>query len=167
MLTATLPLRRGAPVTAALLAAVAIVAGCSSSASSQGGLTRARQLSLTRAISAEALLTQCAISHGSQAVLNSAQKYNASNAKNQEWLFGNKIELRYHTDSAFTDWWDNADGSATTFGGRQLFDWAQWSDSHRKLPAQVCSTAIAGAALRRLYGQVYAHWPAALAADPW
>ena len=53
------------------------------------------------------------------------------------------------------------------FGGQPIGDWPRWAATNRKLPAQVCGTAITGAAVRRLYSQVYRRWPAQLSHDPW
>jgi hypothetical protein len=152
----------------AIAVGIAFLAGCSSAPSTDSeGLTAAQEQQLARYSSAEALLAQCTISRGVQAVLRSAERYNAAQVKTQRWLAGRKIEVTPGNGSAMTDWWDNGGGAAVVFAGQQLGDWQEWAALHRKLPAQVCGAAISGAALQRLYGQVYAQWPAERNDDPW
>lgn len=141
-------------------------ASTSTSSPSAGGSPSSAQQGRARYSSAPSLLTQCAISHGVQAVSSSAQKYNASQPKTQQWLTGDKVQLTNASDGAFTDWFEN-EGTAITLGGQQLGDWQQWAENHDELPAQVCGSTVSGAALRQLYAQVYSHWPGMLGNDPW
>lgn len=151
-----------APLLAAALAA------CSSAQSQTDGLNPAQQQQLDRYSSAPALLTQCAINNGATGLLSSAEQYNASNPRSQQWLFGRQVEPAGAGGSAFSDWFDNSGtGPAMIFGGQPIGDWPQWAATNRKLPAQVCGTVFSGAALRRLYAQVYRRWPAQLSHDPW
>ena len=147
-----------------VIAALALLAGageCSSSAP-----TPKPNESLARYSTAGPLLTQCAITHSVSALRSSAEQYNATQPKNQRWLFGNRVELTNTDASAFTDWFQNG-GGAVVVGGQTIGAWPRWADNHRQLPARVCGTAVTGGAIRHLYAQVYAHWPASLRNDPW
>jgi hypothetical protein len=142
-------------------------AGASTPDSTSAASGSPQQQSSARFPTASVLLTQCAVSHGVQAVRSSAEQYNASHPKSQEWLTGGKVQLTPANGSGFTDWFENGGGAAVTLGGQQLSDWQQWAASHGELPAQVCGSTVPGAAVRKLYAQVYAHWPSMLSDDPW
>ena len=142
----------------------------SASASSSpvsGSSSPGQQASFARYPTAPALLTQCAIGHGVQTVRGSAEQYNASHPKSQQWLADGQVELTAANGSAFTDWFDNGGGGAVTLGGQQLSAWQQWAADHDQLPAHVCGTTISGVSARQLYVRVYAHWPSMLSNDPW
>jgi hypothetical protein len=165
---------------AAAVAVLAALAGCTSSGSSpapgqsstsavaspSGSGSGTAQQSYARFPSAAVLLTQCALTHGVQAVSSSAQKYNAGQPKNQQWLAGGTVDLTTANSSSFTDWFQNA-GSAVTLGGQTLGSWQQWAANHDELPAQVCGSTVPAASVRKLYAQVYAHVPSLLSSDPW
>jgi hypothetical protein len=148
----------GPAQSASTAAASSPATGSSSSGQSQNS---------ARFLTAAPLLTQCAISHGVQAVRSSAEKYNASQPKDQQWLSGTAVEMKAANGSAFTDWLDNGGGGTITLGGQQLSNWPMWAANHDALPTQVCGTAVSGAAVRQLYTKVYAHWPSMLASNPW
>lgn len=148
-------------------AAPAQSAGTSAPDSTSATSGSAQQQSFVRFPTASALLTQCAVSHGVQAVRSSAEQYNTSHPKNQQWLTGGKVQLTAANGSGFTDWFENGGGGAVTLGSQQLSGWQQWAASHGELPAQVCGSTVRGAAVRQLYAQVYAHWPSMLSDDPW
>ncbi len=166
----------------AAIAAVGLVfvgaVACSSSGSaqptaSQGTSQRpsssasSTQQSFARYPTAPALLAQCAISHDAASVRSSAEHYNASHPKGQQWLAGGRIELTAANDSGFTDWFQNGGGAAVIFGGKQLGAWQQWAADHDMLPAQVCGSTVPTAAARHLYDQIYASWPSMLTDNPW
>lgn len=179
------PRRRVIAASAAAVAALAGLTGCTSSGSSSsagpsqsaststasspasGSSSSAQSQNSARSLTAAPLLTQCAISHGVQAVRTSAEKYNASQPKDQQWLHGADVQMTPVNGSAFTDWFDNGGGGSITLGGQQLTQWPMWAANHGELPAQVCGTALAGAAVRQLYKQVYANWPSMLSNNPW
>jgi hypothetical protein len=100
-------------------------------------------------------------------VRTSAEKYNASQPTDQQWLNGANVEMTPVNGTAFTDWFDNGGGGMITLGGQQLTEWPMWAANHGELPAQVCGTAISGTAVRQLYNQVYAKWPSMLSSNPW
>jgi hypothetical protein len=159
------PFRRPGWRAATVVAVMVLAAGCSSSGSKPH--VTAADRSRARYESSSAMLAQCAINHGSTAVLTSARKYNDAQSRNQVWLTGETVGVDDQTDTSFNNWWDNGGGAAVVLGGRQLGDWELRAARNRRLPAQVCGTAIAGGALRDLYRQVYANWPSALSHDPW
>lgn len=138
-----------------------------SSPDSTSAASGSAQPSFARFPTASAMLTECAVSHGVQAVRSSAEQYNASHPKDQQWLTGGKVQLTPANGSGFTDWFENGGGGAVTLGGQQLSDWQQWAARHGELPAQVCGSTVPGAAVRKLYARVYAHWPSMLSDDPW
>jgi len=147
-------------------AVVAAAAGCTSSGSPKPSPSASQQRSFARYPTAASLLTQCAITHGVTALQRSAQQYNASQPKQQVWLVGSTVDLTGANGGAFTDWYENAGGTVVV-GGRQFGAWPMWAANHDQLPAQVCGTTIKAPAVRKVYAQVYAHWPAALRSDPW
>lgn len=151
---------------AAVAAAGLLLAGCSSPSSSPGP-DASQQQSFARYPTAPALLAQCAISGGAPAVLGSAEQYNATHPQGMRWLAGTRIELTGANGSNFTDWFENAGGAAVILGGQQLGSWQEWAADHDTLPAKVCGTVIAGAAVRHLYAQIYARWSAMANNDPW
>ena len=119
MVTVPGAVRRQVPAASAM--ACLVLAGavaCSSSGSSSAvpsqSTSSAQQQSDARYDSAPALLAQCAISHGVQAELHSAQQYNAGHPKSQQWLFGTVVELTGANGSGFTDWFNNGGGAAVT-----------------------------------------------------
>ena len=146
-------------------AVVAVAAGCTSSGSPKPSPSASQQRSYARYPTAASLMTQCAITHRVTALQRSAQKYNASQPKQQRWLTGTTVELTGANGSAFTDWYQNS-GGAVVVGGRPFSAWPMWAANHDQLPAQVCGTTIKAPAVRKVYAQVYAHWPAPHPSDP-
>ena len=152
---------------AAAVVAVGLILTACSSAGSSPGPNASQQQSYARYPTASVLLAQCAITRGARTVLGSAEQYNATHPQDQRWLAGTKLNLTSANASGFTDWFENAGRAEMVLGGEPLGTWQQWAADHDMLPAKVCGTAIAGAAIRHLYAQVYAHWSALAKDDPW
>lgn len=153
--------------TASVLTALTACSSGSAHPQASAAPTTGTQARSLRSSTAPALLAQCAISQGVTKVLDSVQQYIKSHpGGDNQFLHGTAIRLTYDNGGAFTDWYENSTPpNFAIIGGKALFDtWPMIAADQDRLPTAVCGS---GASARKIYSQVYAHWPSLLNQNPW